>query len=724
MFVNKSEDVPDFDKYKDEHPSDMSVSHPFEVSQQSQSISIEIVNGHKWFGKMCFRKKVLNGFNMKVPENHLYCLIGPKCCGKTTILRAMAGLQPLDKGFIEYRGRCLPILESSLIGYMPQEHGLHPRLTLRETFKLHGGLLDMAREYLQDRIFVVMHLMQLPDLDLKISDMTFDQLCRTSFALAFLHEPDFILLDEPTVGSDATLRNEFRACMRGLLTNRRTNVIMTSHDFDEAYFCDTLGLMRDGCMIAEGPPNAIIEALGAKSIVGIFYITSVGRGHTDYKRLLSEFGHGGINIGFGERLHVPKFAPVRHIPPRISIIVRLISANLRILTRQIIRALALFILPAVYIFLFGLSVGPSPSYIKLSYMEQKKFLSYKNYNNESYNLDGYHNFTYNDIIQNTSTGPNLLLSNLVLNGLSKRFDMLKEVESVVSGKESVARDDAHAFLWFPQRANLTEPHIAIYYRHTKDWTAPDLELYVDPTRYMMQEVIKDTVVQEFREAANTYYTQNFSRPDDPVIIDGFSRKIEGPEAGVLVWGGVSGVSLALASMLSVTMHDISERIRAEGVTSCEIQAAHLFLNLIVLCLQNVLLLLAAAIVTNIWDYTIILALMRCWVILGGNTFCGIALGVLLSTMLRNKLSSMRAVVYIMWLIFLVSGVFWPIEGIGWPLHRAGWPFPVQHVALSMRFLVLRDMKLTQFFPWFGFLLAGLWGVLLYIATYTVGRICP
>lgn len=77
----------------------------------------------------------------------------------------------------------------------------------------------------------------------------------------------------------------------------------------------------------------------------------------------------------------------------------------------------------------------------------------------------------------------------------------------------------------------------------------------------------------------------------------------------------------------------------------------------------------------------------------------------------------------MWLLFLVSGVFWPVEAIAWPLHKIGWPFPIQHVAASMRYLVLRNMKLNQFVPWFGFLLAGLWGVLLYLLTYTVRRMC-
>lgn len=91
---------------------------------------------------------------------------------------------------------------------------------------------------------------------------------------------------------------------------------------------------------------------------------------------------------------------------------------------------------------------------------------------------------------------------------------------------------------------------------------------------------------------------------------------------MFVWGGVSGISLALATIVSITTLSYSERIRAEGVSACEYQAAHLIVNLFILCLQNILLLLAAAIVTNTWKYALLLALIKCWIILGGNTFCG------------------------------------------------------------------------------------------------------
>lgn len=505
MFLNRSDSAPDFKRYVDQGPSHSSDGRPFDANQISSLTGIEIVNGHKWYGNLYSRKKILHAFNMKVPENRLYCLIGPKGCGKTTILRLVAGLLALDKGLIEYRGRFIPVLDPTVIGYMPQEHGLHMVLTLRETFNLHGGLLNLDKEYLQDRMLDIMYLMRFPDLNLKISDMTYEELCRTSFALAFLHEPDFLLLDEPTVGSDAVLRHEFRGCMRGLLMNKRTTIIMTSHDFDEANFCDTVGMMRDGRMIAEGPSNAIMKALGAKSLIGVFYITAVGRGHTDYSRLTNDLEQSSPNFNIRERSPT-KFIPVRHFPPRIMIIIYLACAIFHLLTRQVTRILSLFILPALFIILFGLSVGPPPSLIKLSFMEEQK---YRSFHNENHTND---------------TTADQTFSNLILKGLSEHFNILKEVDSVKRGITSVIRGKSHAFLWFPRRANLKEPYIAIYYRHARNWSAPDLELYVDPTQYMMQEVIKNVVVQEFRKAASMYFPPNISQPADSTIIDAFGKQ--------------------------------------------------------------------------------------------------------------------------------------------------------------------------------------------------------
>lgn len=181
---------------------------------------------------------------------------------------------PLESGDVTVLGsktRCDEIHEKgSRIGYMPQEMALIGELTVKETIYYFGNIFQMDIDKLRERYDMLRKLLELPYDDHRVEDCSGGQKRRVSFAAALIHEPDLLILDEPTVGLDPLLREKIWSFMLNVTRTSKLAIIITTHYIDEARQADCVGLMRNGILLAEDSPVSIINRLNVDNLEEAF----------------------------------------------------------------------------------------------------------------------------------------------------------------------------------------------------------------------------------------------------------------------------------------------------------------------------------------------------------------------------------------------------------------------------------------------------------------------
>lgn len=201
-------------------------------------------------------KEVLRNLSCRVPQGSIVGLIGPSGCGKTTLMRAIVGVQANVSGTATVLG--MPAGAASKlgqVGYMTQDPSVYEDLSVIENLSYFGKLLGVSAE----RTAEVLDAVRLgPMANSQVDQLSGGQRARVSLAVAMLGSPELLVLDEPTVGLDPSLRQELWSEFANLAA-QGTTLLVSSHVMDEASRCDTLLLMRDGQVLASGSPADLMS---------------------------------------------------------------------------------------------------------------------------------------------------------------------------------------------------------------------------------------------------------------------------------------------------------------------------------------------------------------------------------------------------------------------------------------------------------------------------------
>lgn len=230
---------------------------------------VEVDGVTKRFGEI----HALDGISLRVPRGIIFGLLGPSGSGKTTLIRIIAGALGCTSGRVTVFGRPQPDqANAARIGYMTQTAALYPDLSLRENLQFFGTLYGLDGARLRARVAEIATGVELADrLDSPLHTFSGGMLQRASLACALLHDPDLLILDEPTIGLDPVLRRTFWARFRALAEAGRT-LVVSSHVMDEAERCDLLGFMRDGRLLASDTPDALRRLTGHTNLEDAFLI--------------------------------------------------------------------------------------------------------------------------------------------------------------------------------------------------------------------------------------------------------------------------------------------------------------------------------------------------------------------------------------------------------------------------------------------------------------------
>ncbi len=229
--------------------------------------AVELRGLTKRFGDLV----AVDALDLSIEKGEVYGLLGPNGAGKTTVIRILVGLSSASAG--EARVLDRPAGDKALaavVGYMPQELALYETLTVDENLDLYAELFEMPKDHVTARKTEVLDFVALEERRGSIvHTLSGGMRHRVSLAVALLHEPELLLLDEPTVGVDPELRASFWDNF-GRLKNAGKTVVITTHYMDEARHCDRIGLMHRGRLVAEGPPDEVVRRAGARDLEEAF----------------------------------------------------------------------------------------------------------------------------------------------------------------------------------------------------------------------------------------------------------------------------------------------------------------------------------------------------------------------------------------------------------------------------------------------------------------------
>jgi ribosome-dependent ATPase len=209
-----------------------------------------------------------------IERGEIFGFVGSNGCGKTTTMKMLTGLlapsegeallfgQPLDASDINARRR---------VGYMSQSFSLYTELTVRQNLELHARLFHLPRHKASARLAELVANFGLEDyLDQETSELPLGIRQRLSLAVAVVHEPEMLILDEPTSGVDPLARDYFWELLIDLSRAHGVTIFVSTHFMNEAERCDRVSLMDSGRVLATDTPHNLIKARGVSTLEDAF----------------------------------------------------------------------------------------------------------------------------------------------------------------------------------------------------------------------------------------------------------------------------------------------------------------------------------------------------------------------------------------------------------------------------------------------------------------------
>uniref|UniRef100_A0A3Q3WKV5 Uncharacterized protein n=1 Tax=Mola mola TaxID=94237 RepID=A0A3Q3WKV5_MOLML len=624
------------------------------------------------YGKL----KVLSNLNLTVPRGQIYGLLGPSGCGKTTLLKCIVGTLKISRGHINVLGKPPAFpghdVPGKMVGYMPQELALYNEFTISDTLTFFGRIHGLTSKETHARMDFLIDFLDLPQKHSLVRNLSGGQRRRVSLGAALLQNPELLILDEPTVGVDPVLRAKIWQHLVEIVKTGKVSVIITTHYIEEAQQANVVGLMRNGNLLAESPPEALMKMHSATTLEHAFLQLCKTSDQIDCQRESSlpvgplensqSFESGRdesrpiLGVGPGNAGVVPKFSVgwkvrARHVLPKWRNIAAMTIKTIVRMKRLPGSLCFQFLLPVIQISLICLCIGGDPKGIQvavvnnetssnaysqslLSFLDNSSIrqvpLSHKDA------FDGIYNGEYWGVIG---------FGNNFTSYLTKRMIQRRVSSDVVDG------GSMHAFV----------------------------ENKLGSLSYLAALPIK--FEEPVYGSLNTDFT-TFVTPGAVLSITFYLA-----------------VGLTALSFVLERKEGLLDRCWVAGVSSLEMMLAHLFSQLFVISVQVILLLLFILLVFKMPNEGS-LVLVIILIVLQGVT--GISFGLVISAAIDDEQSANQAALGIFYPNLIISGIIWPVECIPYPLRYISLALPQTYASEALRCIMYRGWGLSRFMVWRGF----------------------
>ena len=216
----------------------------------------------------------VDNLSFSIAQGEIFGFLGSNGCGKTTTMKMLTGLLPASGGEAWLFGKPVDardIATRKRVGFMSQSFSLYTELTVRQNLALHAHLFHLPRDRIGPRIAELTAGFGLAGyLDQIAEDLPLGVRQRLSLAVAVIHEPETLILDEPTSGVDPVARDRFWGLLIDLSRNKGVTIFLSTHLMNEAERCDRVSLMHAGRVLACDEPSAITRAASAANLEQAF----------------------------------------------------------------------------------------------------------------------------------------------------------------------------------------------------------------------------------------------------------------------------------------------------------------------------------------------------------------------------------------------------------------------------------------------------------------------
>uniref|UniRef100_A0A3Q2QJB9 ABC transporter G family member 23-like n=1 Tax=Fundulus heteroclitus TaxID=8078 RepID=A0A3Q2QJB9_FUNHE len=613
------------------------------------------------YGKL----KVLTNLNLTVPQGQIYGLLGPSGCGKTTLLKCIVGTLKISRGHITVLGKppAFPGHEvpGKMVGYMPQELALYNEFTISDTLTFFGQIHGLTSKETRARMDFLIDFLHLPQKHSLVRNLSGGQRRRVSLGAALLQNPELLILDEPTVGVDPVLRAKIWQHLVEIVKTGKVSVIITTHYIEEARQANVVGLMRNGHLLAEGPPDALMKQHSATALSKVTQSVNSVKHHigelvTDY------FVCFWCSVDWKAR--------ARHILPKGRNIGALIIKTMVRMKRMPGSLCFQFLLPVIQISLICLCVGGDPKGIKvavvnndtaspissfslslLSFLDNSSVIQVPVPHNEAF--EGVYNGEYWGVI-----------------GFGENFTsyLTKRILQRQVSKEVIDGGSVHVWL------DLTNRQIGL----------------------MLQKQLHQAFQHKVKQSPLWSFPQ-FEEPIYGSLNMDFTTYVT--PGAVLSISFYLAVGLTALSFVLERKEGLLDRCWVAGVSSMETMLAHLFSQLFVISVQIILMLLFILLVFKMPNEGS-LFLVICLIVLQGVT--GISFGLVISAGIDDEQSANQAALGIFYPNLILSGIIWPVECIPYPLRYLSLVLPQTYASEALRCIMYRGWGITEMMVWRGF----------------------
>ena len=212
--------------------------------------------------------------SFRIKKGEIFGFLGSNGCGKSTTMKMLTGLLPATEGTAKLFGRQINANDMETrrhVGYMSQAFSLYAELTVLENLELHAKLFEIPADKVKARMQAMIDRFELKDvLDAMPDSLPLGIRQRMSLAVALLHEPEILILDEPTSGVDPIARDQLWQQLGELSRNDNVTIFITTHFMNEAERCDRISLMHAGKVLITDKPSEIVKSKNADSLEEAF----------------------------------------------------------------------------------------------------------------------------------------------------------------------------------------------------------------------------------------------------------------------------------------------------------------------------------------------------------------------------------------------------------------------------------------------------------------------
>ncbi|XP_026754032.1 ABC transporter G family member 23 isoform X1 [Galleria mellonella] len=748
---------------KESKMSQIQFSVPFEKQEstmwQKRQQAVCVRHAFKHYGSKKRPNHVLSNLNMTVAKGTIYGLLGASGCGKTTLLSCIVGRRKLNSGEIWVLGGKPGTKGSGVpgkrVGYMPQEIALYGEFTIKETMMYFGWIFGMETREIAERLRFLLDFLDLPSENRMVKNLSGGQQRRVSFAVALMHDPELLILDEPTVGVDPLLRQSIWTHLVRITSSGDKTVIITTHYIEEARQAHCIGLMRSGRLLAEESPQALLTMYNCISLEDVFLKLSRKQGQSNQVVELNVSG-GALGLNkLSKREEAPYAAEDAQVkglnfhqskevliiengassngdlPGKMTEVMTteceectdcfnlsnitsrgkikaLIQKNFLRMWRNIGVMLFIFVLPVMQVILFCLAIGRDPSGLKLAIV-----------NDDVKVINGDCPFNSSCSMKN--------LSCRYLHQLEEHT--IKEYYAdLTSALNAVKEGEAWGALYFNE--NYTDSLVArLALADTADnetIQTSEVQVWLDMSNQQIGLMLNRDIQFSYRDfAKDLLETCDYNPKLGDIPID-FMDPIYGnknPSFTDFVAPGVIltivfflAVALTSSALIVERMEGLLDRSWVAGVSPGEILFSHVVTQFVVMCGQTALVLIFMISVFGVKNNGNIVFVIMLTLLQG---LCGMCFGFVISAACELERNAIQLALGSFYPTLLLSGVIWPIEGMPWILRYVSLCLPLTLATTSLRSILTRGWPLTDPDVYMGFVSTLIWIALFLVVTLTI-----